>query len=265
MNRPSTIRVLQLIAFVSLAMASSFGQSRANFVDANEGVTLNGIPVYLSAGLHSGDNVRTADAETRVVFADAELRLAPNTAVTFGVPIVVSCGAIMVDAGSLLTSDGNTTELISAGYSAKAMAGVCGNSLPDAPSSVTRAGSPGMRRSHVRRRSEAAVPMSVGIGLTLDPQVADKSYFAVNGAMYSSSIVTAELAQRCLAAQACQVIPGAFRGRAAMYAIGLPLETGVAYLGYYLKSKKKSWWFVPAALVTAADVVVASHAAKYGR
>src|SRR5579862_3630152 len=102
-------------------------------------------------------------------------------------------------------------------------------------------------------------------GWLFDARIIDRSFVEVNGMMFGSSLAAAELTQRCLPTGACTDVPDAFRSRAAMYGAGLPAAAAVVYLGYYFKSKGYRWWFVPAAIATAGNVIVSAHAAHFSR
>ena len=121
--------------------------------------------------------------------------------------------------------------------------------LPDAPSA--------------QRRSSAAPPS--GLAPIANPEVKDKQFFLVNGVMFASSIANVELTARCFNSGACTAVPGPLRSRGALYGLGLPADVGATVLGYYLKRSGHRWWFVPAAAVTAGNVVYAIHAARQTR
>jgi hypothetical protein len=85
----------------------------------------------------------------------------------------------------------------------------------------------------------------------------------VNGMMFSSSIANVELTTRCFRGGACTAIPGPLRSRGALYGVGLPIDVAVTVMGYRLKRAGHRWWFVPAAAVTAGNIIYAVHAARY--
>ena len=95
--------------------------------------------------------------------------------------------------------------------------------------------------------------------------MATGTYWVLQDAMLSSSIVAIELTHRCLEAGACRFVPDPFHRRAVMYGAGLPAVAGISYFSYYLKKEHHRWWFVPEALVVTGEIVVAVHAARYQR
>jgi hypothetical protein len=133
--------------------------------------------------------------------------------------------------------------------------------LPDAPSAArpdASAGEPAP--SPVVKSTHGAPPAAMGGPLGVDRGVADWKYLSLTGAMFSASVVNVELTIRCLDQGTCSYVPPSLRSRAALYGIGIPADLGVSYLTYYMKRKRSSIWYVPAALVTAANVYVGLHA-----
>ena len=96
-------------------------------------------------------------------------------------------------------------------------------------------------------------------------QLADKEFLMATGILFGSSIANVELTHRCLENGACSLVPRALVRRRALYGVGLPADAGVTVLGYYLKRSGRRWWFVPAAIVTAGNVVYGIHAAQHMR
>lgn len=134
--------------------------------------------------------------------------------------------------------------------------------LPDAPSATkpdTSAGEPAPSPV-VKRESHGAAPAAMGGPFGVDGRVADRKYLALTGAMFSASIADAELTLRCSKQGTCAYVPPSLRSRAALYGIGIPADLGIAYLTYYMKRKHSPIWYVPAALVTAANIYVGVHA-----
>ena len=134
--------------------------------------------------------------------------------------------------------------------------------LPDAPSATKQdmstadpAASPA-----VKRESHGAPAAAMSGPFGVDRSVADRNYFAVTGAMFGASIANAELTMRCLEQKTCVYVPASFRSRAALYGIGIPADLGISYLTYYMKKKHSRIWYVPAALVTVANIYVGVHA-----
>jgi hypothetical protein len=134
--------------------------------------------------------------------------------------------------------------------------------LPDAPSATrpdTSTGEPSASPV-VKRESHGAPPAAMGGPFGVDRDVADRKYFAVTGMMFSASIANAELTLRCLNGHPCNDVPASLSSRAAMYGIGIPADLGIAYLTYHMKKKHSRIWYVPAALVTGANVFAGIHA-----
>ena len=143
-----------------------------------------------------------------------------------------------------------------------------GSELPDAPSSAQPAtsGASPTASPVVRRESRGAAPAAMGGPLGVDGRVADKMYLAVTGAMFSASIANAELTLNCLKQHAsCNDVPSVFQSRVALYGIGIPADFAVAYLTYYMKAKHSRIWYVPAAAVTAANVVFGVRAYRWAQ
>lgn len=147
-------------------------------------------------------------------------------------------------------------------FSATAAAAEKESGLPDAPSAAKAddiatpepAAAPD---PPIRKGSEGAPAAATGPSLE---GVADRHYWAFTGAMFSASIADAELTQRCQQEKTCSYVPPSLRSRAAMYGIGIPADFAVAYLTYHMKAKHSHLWYVPSALVTAANVYVGIHA-----
>jgi hypothetical protein len=121
-----------------------------------------------------------------------------------------------------------------------------GDSLPYAPSAVSK------------QAPAAPSPISTPIGR-------DKYFMLVNGLMFSSSITNVELTRNCLIDRACSAIPSPLRSRGALYSIGLTADVAVGMLGYRLKNSEHRWWWVPAAAVTAGNIIYSIHAVHYTR
>jgi hypothetical protein len=119
--------------------------------------------------------------------------------------------------------------------------------LPEAPSAV--------------HRSSPAPPAAAGP--IAGPETRDMHFMLVNGLMFSSSIANVELTNRCFDAGACTAVPGPLRSRGALYGVGLPIDVAVTVMGYRLKRAGHRWWFVPAAAVTAGNIIYSIHAARY--
>ncbi len=226
------------------------------------GTTVNGLPVYVSAAIKRGDRVQTAGDIGKLTLRGVSLDLGLNTIVLIQEPLILSCGVIFVRSGTVVINNGKDTFSFTTGQTAYADSTACGGALPDSPGSVRTEED---RRSASHNKSRSGSPATATGGMFFDARVVDRSFVTVNGVMFGSSVAAAELTQRCLSAGACTDVPDAFHSRAAMYGAGLPAAAGVAYLGYYLKSKGYRWWFVPAAVVTVGNIIVSTHAAHYSR
>jgi hypothetical protein len=119
-----------------------------------------------------------------------------------------------------------------------------GDPLPYAPSAVSQPA------------PSVIAPISV-------PVTRDKYFMLANGLMFSSSIANVELTSRCFSGGACAALPGPFRSRGALYGVGLPVDLAVAVMSYRLKRSEHRWWFVPAAAVTAGNIIYSVHAIHY--
>jgi len=96
-------------------------------------------------------------------------------------------------------------------------------------------------------------------------RVIDREFIIGNSVMLGSTIANVELTVRCLHDGACRAVPSDLHGHKRLYAAALPANLGMGVLGYYLKRGGHPWWFVPAALVTAGNVVYGIHAAQHIR
>jgi hypothetical protein len=141
--------------------------------------------------------------------------------------------------------------------------------LPDAPSATrpdTSTAEPAPASPVVKKESRGAVPAAMGGPLSVDRGVADRTYLLFTGAMFSSSVVNAELTLHCLTKHpSCNDVPTSLKSRAALYGIGIPADLGVAYLTYYMKKKHSHIWYVPAAGVTAANVFLGIRAYRWSQ
>ena len=139
--------------------------------------------------------------------------------------------------------------------------------LPDAPSATkpdASAADPAPSPAVKRESSHGAPPAAAGGPFWVDRSVVDRNYVLVTGGMIGASIVNTELTMRCFAKHAsCNDIPSFFHRRLVLYGIGLPADLGVAYLTYYMKKKHHHLWYVPAAVVTGANVVLAVRAYRW--
>jgi hypothetical protein len=251
----------QMFVLVILLTGTLFAASSETILYPGLGTTVNGNAVYHSVILASADRIQTGTAVGKITTGDLELEMAPNTILFVGEPFLLDCGSVVIRSGVGKVSDGTTTTTFAVGESARAISAFCGALVPDAPSAI-RSERQHALFSKFTRRSGAPPAATSGI-LYVDSRVATGSFWGLNGAMFGSSIISARLTQDCLHAGACSSVPRAFRSSAAMYGAGLPAAAAVSYLTYYFKSKGYRWWFVPAALVTAGNIVVSTHAAHY--
>ena len=120
-----------------------------------------------------------------------------------------------------------------------------GSPLPDAPN------------------AEHNTPAPAAAGPLAGPATRDTRFMLANSLMYSSSIANVELTTRCFNSGACTAVPGPFRSRGALYGVGLPIDLAVTVMGYRFKRAGHRWWFVPAAAVTAGNIIYSIHAAHY--
>ena len=166
-------------------------------------------------------------------------------------------------------ADGFGSALLTASLEVPAVGEVNDKSeLPDAPSATQPAASGASPTASpvVRRESRGAAPAAMGGPLGVDGRVADKTYLAVTGTMFAASIANAELTLNCLHEHAsCNDVPSFLQSRVALYGIGIPADFAVAYLTYHMKAKHSRIWFVPAAAVTAANVVFGVRAYRWAQ
>jgi hypothetical protein len=182
-------------------------------------------------------------------------------------------GAVRVSAisGTLEVTQEGKTATIAGGQSVSAIGPGCSSvvatarELPDAPGAVARDDQDEVGSSRRRLSSRDNAPATAaGPRFSWDSRVADRSYWSVTGALFSSSIVGAELSVRCVEEGKCANRMKDFpTNRALVYGVGIPADAGVAYLTYYLKKKRSHFWFVPAAAITAGNIYFAAHSAHW--
>jgi hypothetical protein len=84
--------------------------------------------------------------------------------------------------------------------------------------------------------------------------------------MFGASVFNAEMTLHCLKEHPdCNDVPPSFRSRTALYGIGIPADLGVAYLTYFMKKKHSSMWYVPAAVVTGANLFLGMRAYRWSQ
>jgi hypothetical protein len=77
--------------------------------------------------------------------------------------------------------------------------------------------------------------------------------------MFGSVAAAVESTHRCLNAGSCTAIPNALQSRSAMYSVGVPVSVGIAILSYEMKKRGNHWWYLPPAIVVAADSLLTVH------
>lgn len=257
-------RSWSLLVFVMLLLSGSLFADSSATLYPGWGTTLNGKAVYFSVLIATGYQIQTADEGSTITFDGAALEIAPNSILVVGTPFVLTCGTIIIRSGAADISDGSRVASFTDGDKVHAGPPHCYDPrydpLPDAPSAVQRAD---FLRDAGQFKRSGGTPVAATGGLYINAGVMNWSYWTVNAAMLTSSLVSVDLTHKCLEADACTLLPDVFRRRRVMYGGGLPAIAAVSYLGYYLKNKHHSWWFVPAALITAGNVVISTHAAHY--
>jgi hypothetical protein len=86
--------------------------------------------------------------------------------------------------------------------------------------------------------------------------VTNSFYWLVNSALVAASVANSETLYNC---SNCTAVPSSLHRRGVTYGVGLPIDAGVAYLGYYLKKNGHHWWYAPALALTAANGILAYH------
>jgi len=139
--------------------------------------------------------------------------------------------------------------------------------LPDAPSTTKADSSTADPAAPpVVKREHGAPPAAMGGPLAPDRSVADRNYLLVTGGMFGASVFNAEVTLHCLKEHPdCNDIPSSLHGRAALYGIGIPADLGIAYLTYYMKKRHSSMWYVPAAVVTGANLFFGVRAYRWSQ
>ncbi|HEX4279062.1 MAG TPA: hypothetical protein VHZ74_27090 [Bryobacteraceae bacterium] len=127
--------------------------------------------------------------------------------------------------------------------------------LPDAPSASQNAAPVSSPRSYY----QGAAPAAKGGRFGMDRRVIDRNYLALTGGMFGASVANVALTHRCEAEGTCSFLPYPLSRRAYMLGIGIPADLAVAYVSYRLKKNHNSFWIVPEALVTGANIFVAAH------
>jgi hypothetical protein len=156
-------------------------------------------------------------------------------------------------------------ELVLASLSGVPVLSLSGDaSLPDAPSASkadAAAPAPAASPEPIRKSSsQGAPPAAVGGPFGMEGRVADKKFWGMTTAMFGASVADVELTQRCQEIGTCSYVPKAINTRTAMYGIGIPADVAIMYLSYRMKREHRSMWYLPEALVTAANLYVGMHA-----
>lgn len=140
--------------------------------------------------------------------------------------------------------------------------------LPDAPSTAKPDSSTAdpAPSPAVKKESHGAPPAAMGGPLAPDRSVADRNYLLLTGGMVGASVFNAEMTLHCLKEHPdCNDVPASFHSRTALYGIGIPADLGVAYLTYYMKKRHNSIWYVPAAIVTGANLFLGVRAYRWSQ
>jgi hypothetical protein len=87
-------------------------------------------------------------------------------------------------------------------------------------------------------------------------KITSTSFWLVNGALLASTVANSETLYNCAN---CTFLPSSMHRRGVTYGVGMPVDAGLAYLGYYLKKNGHRWWYAPALAVTAANGLLAYH------
>lgn len=116
---------------------------------------------------------------------------------------------------------------------------------------------PALTRPHLLLVSDSPqLALEKGTAPTSPVKVTGPWFWAVNAALLGASAANAETLHSCVN---CTYIPANLHNRGVLLGIGLPIDIGIAYLGYHLKKNGHSWWYVPAAAFTGANAALAAH------
>jgi hypothetical protein len=135
--------------------------------------------------------------------------------------------------------------------------------LPDAPG-VTREQT---AQLDPNQESNALLPGTTKANLgtaakTEHRPVADRAFWTSTGILFAVTVANVQVSHSCLEAQSCTLEQLPSKSTGGMYAVALPIDAGVAFLGYKLKQHSHRWWWVPAAALTAAQTYSLIHAAR---
>jgi hypothetical protein len=129
------------------------------------------------------------------------------------------------------------------------------DALPEAPSAQVSAGPAGDAAAATSSLLSSPSPAK-------PEQRAGTMFWTVTGIAFASTVANVEVIARCVPTS-CQSIPPAIRSRGALYGIGIPASAGVSYLGYRMKRDRSKWWFLPATILTQANLIYAVHSAPW--
>lgn len=163
---------------------------------------------------------------------------------------------------------GQSSRMIAAVGEGPVLSAANESELPDAPSaSKSDASTADPTPSPVvKRNSQGAAPAAMGGPLSPDRTVADRNYLLLTGGMIGASVFNAEVTLHCLNEHPdCNDVPSSLRSRAALYGIGIPADLGVAYLTYFMKKRHSSMWYVPAAVVSGANLFFGVRAYRWAQ
>ncbi len=192
--------------------------------------------------------------------------------------VLASGLSVLAQSGRVNAQRGDGLQLVGASAQAVLIATAVGtpaisavndeSELPDAPSAAKpdTSTSDASAAAPARKESSGAPAAATSGSLGVDRTVADRNYLAVTGGMFGASIINAELTVHCLNVHpSCNDVPTSLHSRAALYGIGIPADIGVAYLTYIMKKRHSRIWYVPAALVTGANLFFGVRAYRWSQ
>ncbi len=96
-------------------------------------------------------------------------------------------------------------------------------------------------------------------------QEADRNFWLLTGASFAATIVDIELSQSCINRYTCREINPIFknRKRLGIYSISLGATGGYALMGYWLKKKELTIWYVPQLTLIGVHSFGATWALRY--
>lgn len=103
--------VISSVLLFALPLAC-FAQDRA-ILYPGDGSTINGKPTPITATVLSGDKLQTSKAGAQIVQAGSTVQLDTDTALQYGAPLQLGCGAVVVDGPASV--DANSTLMVPSG------------------------------------------------------------------------------------------------------------------------------------------------------